>query len=783
MTTACQGMRVIEISGSMAGDIAGLVLADNGAEVIKVEPPGGDPVRATQGHLVWNRGKKSVVLDLDSPEGRESLVRLAQTADGLIEDFGPGVAERLGIGYETLSAANSALVYVAISGYGEKGPLRDHPAYEDIVSAKTGRMSSQAGFREGPIFTPAPIASYGAGMLAIQGLLAALYARKTTGRGQRVSTSLLHSLVAYDMSGFKQKMRVADPGTVKGVMYLAFMTPQCKDGRYLQMCSRQPHLFRNWMRTMDLEHLYDDPVFEKMPDVFLPKAEMDKYVDLIQEAMLKKTSDEWLEIHSREDVGSDPFLTPAEFMALPQMIENGRVATVVDPTVGSTTQIGPLVNLSETPSVIGAPAPGQGQHTDEVLASLATKNGARTAPAANGRASLRYPLEGVTVIDNAFFYAAPFATTLLSEMGARVIKIEPLAGDPTRRNWIGPYTKSMQGKESIILDLKKPEALEVLHKLAAKADIFLHNFRPGVTEDLGTNFNTLIAINPRLVYLYGSCYGTNGPWSHRPGFHSTPSAVAGSGIYESGRGNPPKDRVYPDPAGALGAATAAMIGLTARERTGKGQYLETTMINSAGYALSHWGLQYEGKPEDSIPDQGQHGYHALHRLYETKDGWIFLMCPEPGNWESLAKVLGLSALTTDPRFTSAESRLANDDELAKLLADAVQQRGADELEAALLGAGVPASRADGIDHHEFMVNDRQPRENGMSIEDELPDGERFWRAANCTQFSEMTTKVMSPKYIGWATESILRELGYDDRAIAELDRKDATKLAMEGVTV
>jgi crotonobetainyl-CoA:carnitine CoA-transferase CaiB-like acyl-CoA transferase len=776
-------MRVIQISGSMAGDIAGMVLADNGAEVIKVESPDEDPSRAFPGRLVWGRGKKSVVLDLDSPEGRESLVRIARDADGLIEEFGPGRAEQLGIGYQALSSANPGLVYVAISGYGEKGPLRDYPAHEDIVSAKTGRMSSQVGFREGPIFTPAPIASYGAGMLAIQGMLAAIYARKTTGRGQRVSTSLLHALVAYDMSGHNQKMRVADPGTVKGVMVLAFMTPQCKDGRYLQMCSRQPHLFRNWMRTMELERLYDDPVFAKMPDVFLPKEEMDKYADVIQEAMLKKTSDEWLEIHSREDVGSDPFLTPAEFMALPQMIENGRVATVVDPTVGPTTQIGPLVNMSETPSVIGAPAPALGQDTEAVLAGLTAKNGSKKAPSTNGRASLRYPLEGVTIIDNAFFYAAPFAATLLSEMGARVIKIEPPVGDPTRRNWIGPYTKSMQGKESIILDLKKPEALEVLYKLVAKADIFLHNFRPGVTHKLKTDFDTLIAINPRLIYLYGSCYGSNGPWSHRPGFHSTPSAVAGSGIYESGRGNPPRDRVYPDPAGALGVATAAMLGLTARDRTGKGQYLETTMINSAGYALSHWGLQYEGKPEDPMPDQGQHGYHALHRLYKTEDGWIFLMCPDPGNWETLAKTLGLSGLTADAHFASPEARRVNDGELARLIGEAMTRRSADEIEAALLADGVPAARADGIDHHTFMVDDPQPRENAMSIEDEQPNGERFWRAANCTQFSEMTTKVMSPKNIGWATESVLRELGYDDRAIEELDRNGVTKLAIEGTVV
>ncbi len=784
MSTACEGLKVIEVARGMAGDMVGMVLADNGAEVIKVEPPSRDPMRAVPGFLVWNRGKKSVVLDLKTPQGREKLERLVEGADLVVEDFKPGVADRMEIGYDRLSKVNPGIVYAAITGFGEKGPLRDLPGYEHLVAAKTGRMSSQAGFRDGPIFTPAPIASYGAAMLAIQALLAAVHARRQTGKGQRVHTSLLHALIAYDMSGFRRRGEggAALPGgKVRGVMEMGFMTPVCKDGRYIQMCSRAPHLFRNWMRVMGLEEVYEDSAYHQMPDLFPSRAELERIMAHVDATMREKTMDEWLEIFLKEDVGGDPFLTPMEFMHHPQTVENGRVTQVEDPTVGLTTQIGPLANFSETPSNIDRPAPLLGQHTEEVLKTIGAANGVAARQPTNGGKPLKYPLEGVTVLDCAFFYAAPFGATLLAEMGARVIKVEPPTGDPTRRNANTPYLKTMQGKESVVLDLKTGEGRDLLYKLAAKADIFLHNFRPGVPQNLKIDYPTLSAVNPRLVYVYGSCFGSEGPWKFRPGFHSTPNALAGSGIVESGRDNPPKDRVFPDPAGALAVATAMMLGLQARERTGKGQYVETTMINSTGYALSHWSLQYDGKPEDPIPDQGQHGYHALHRLYDTSDGWLFLMCPEEAQWLALARGLGLAHLIEDPRFVTAEARAKNDDELATELQQALRKNSATAWEKSLVPSGVPAVRADGIDHHEFLTYDPQALENNVVVEDHLPDGEEFMRAANCTQFSDMETRVASPLPQGWATGAILRELGLSDGEVADLHEKGVTKALGHGL--
>ena len=352
-----------------------------------------------------------------------------------------------------------------------------------------------------------------------------------------------------------------DDGPAFGVMPLAFMTAECSDGRYIQMCSRQPHLFRNWMRVLGLEHLYDDPAFHHMPDQFPSRRDLEAILEMVEIRMKEKTFDEWMEIFTNDDVGGDPFLGAQEYLDHEQTIANGRRQTVVEPGLGETVQIGPLAVLSDTPSIFGTPAPSLGQHTGEVVSALTTAPRRITEPTGK---SVRRPLDGVTVLECAYFYAAPFSMTLLAELGARIIKVEPNTGDPMRRNWSSTYSKSAAGKESVILNLKTEEGREIVHKIAAKADLFLHNFRPtGVVEKLQIDYKTLSAINPRLVYVYGSCYGTYGPWKHRPGFHSSPNAIAGSGIIESGVGNPPKDRVFPDPAGALGVATAAMIGLHA----------------------------------------------------------------------------------------------------------------------------------------------------------------------------------------------------------------------------
>jgi crotonobetainyl-CoA:carnitine CoA-transferase CaiB-like acyl-CoA transferase len=409
-------------------------------------------------------------------------------------------------------------------------------------------------------------------------------------------------------------------------------------------------------------------------------------------------------------------------------------------------------------------------------------------------------LEGVTVLEVGYFYAAPYAMTLLAEMGARVVKVEPPTGDPARRNWTTDYDKETVGKQSVVADMKAPEGLRIVHQLAERSDVLLHNFRPGVADRLGIGYDELAARNARLVYVYGGAFGSKGPWARRPGFHSSPNAIAGSGVVEAGQGNPPINRTYADPASALATATATLVALHAREITGRGQYVETTMLSSMAYTVSRWGLTYEGKPEDPLPDQGQHGFHALHRLYPTADGWIYLECHTAAHRAALAQVTGLPGIEGVPLggaagrpavASSAEPRPGasgggvgpdgGDSARAEALAAKFAGAGADEWASRLQAAGVPAVRADGIDHLDFMLDDPHMRANDLSIEATLADGTRFHRSSGGVDFGTQPLRIGRPEPLGGSTAAVLAELGYDAETVADLHRRGITRPVGHGL--
>ena len=769
MATALDGLRVLELGSGAAAGIAGMVLAENGAEVVKVEPPRGDQDRGWPGFAVWHRAKKSVVLELGDSGGRGRFLELAGAADGVIEAFRPSTAERLGVDYETLRGMNDRLVYASITGFGETGPWRDLPGYEQIVAAKSGRMTTYEGVRPGPLFTPVPIASYGAGMLAAVGLMAGIWDRRRTGQGQRVHTSLLHALSVYDMtSGHGNRTHLPpEPGRVYGVMRVPFMTAPTQDGRFIQMCSRQAHHYRRWLAELGLEALLDDPELPNAPDLWPSEERLAEAIKAIRRGMKQRTAEEWMEVFSAKDIGGDPFLAPREFLDHPQCTENGRRQEVHDPELGPTAQIGPLGVYSETPSVVGPAAPRLGEHTDEVLSGwLSSASGTWFGDQGDGLppagSASHLPLTDVTILDVGYFYACPFAATLLAEAGARVVKVEPPAGDPGRRNWTTDYVKSQVGKESIVLDLKTPEGLDILYRLVDQADVFLHNFRPGTPERLGIDADTVMARNSRLLYVYASCFGSNGPWAHKAGFHSSPNAIAGAGVVESGDQNPPRNRTYGDPTAALGTAAAIMAGLLACRRTGRGQKLETTMLTATAYAVAEWGVQHSG-PDAPVVDSGQYGYHAYQRLYETASGWLVLDVHTEPERRALDAVLGMNLPEKPTPHTAAQ------------LAEMFEKDTATAWESRLLAAGVPAAQADRGDFLHNMLNGDHMRESGVAVETSQPGLGAYWRAGPTMQFSCAPAPLAPALPLGWATASILGELGFDTAEIARLYDSGVTK--------
>ena len=274
MSGPLAGCKVVDLSWGVAGPFATMFMADYGADVIKVEPPGGDPYRdLLPAYRVWQRGKQSLILDLKSDSGQQLLRRLLEDADVLLESYAPGVTDRLGISYAALSADYPRLVYCSIRGYGQEA-ASEHAGFDALVQARAGLFGEQAGVREGPVFSYYPLASYGAGYLAAIGTLAALHVRHSTGTGQHVDTSLMDGVLAHFALQFSQ----ADKPTAafrafRGVKRHVAPTVDsysCSDGRFLHIHTGAKGAFERicetrWPQSEGVRRLLQGPTFCRRP--------------------------------------------------------------------------------------------------------------------------------------------------------------------------------------------------------------------------------------------------------------------------------------------------------------------------------------------------------------------------------------------------------------------------------------------------------------------------------------------------------------------------------------
>jgi len=697
---ALEGLRVVEIGSSASVAVAGLVLADNGADVICVEPPSGNALRSHSAFAMWARGKRSLVADLSTDAGRTELDARLVDADVLLVGLKPAAVDRFGLDPERLAATHPRLVQCAVSGFGARGPFRDVAVWDGIVSARGGRMQQFASLHAGerPAYVAVPVASHAAGMLALQGVLGALRERERTGRGQRLETSLLQALTVYDMMSWFPGASW-EPRYV-AIPFISYSVARTAAGVWVQFAQNGPRLFGALLRVLDLDPSVSPPMDLRGQNV----EQLHAFRSALQERMLTRTWPEWQKIFADErEISVEPMLLPGEALDHPQLATTGDSIEI-----DGVRQLGPLIRLSETPGRPGRCAPQLDDAAGGGWASPALVGAEPSETSASGGL-----FEGVTLLEFATWIATPFGATLMADLGARVIKVEPLDGDPMR----GPAavgTKMVQGKESIALDLKTPEGREIAHRLVARADALAHNYRPGVPERLGIDWQTLCQINPRLVYLYGASYGSTGPMSSKPAFHVTAGAISGGARAQAGADAlPPADTPLslgeiarlsrrlelanegnPDFNAAAGVAAALALGLYTRERTGRGQALETRMMLSNAYTNSKDFIDFEGRPAREFPDAQLLGLGALYRLYPTAQGWVFLAAPSQRDFERLCAAAGCRALCEDERFASAESRLRHDAALADELVQRFATRGADDWARHLTDHGVACVRAD-----------------------------------------------------------------------------------------
>ncbi|MGX7680174.1 CaiB/BaiF CoA transferase family protein [Jatrophihabitans sp. DSM 45814] len=804
MSAALEGIRVVELCNGLANAQAGQMLADFGAEVVQIEPPGGTSLRAQSSYPLWGRGKRSVELDLKDPTDLAFARKIISEADILLEAFRPDVAERLGLDYESLAAENPRLVYSSITGWGRQSPYANCKGYEGLIMAKLGAMTSYSRMtaRPGPAYFSVPYASWSATQLALQGILAALYEREKSGRGQRVETNLALAvsgidpwtqMVHYITSQFPDAFHSAPPFDENDLptsgFSLKLLIALSEDGHWLQFSQVQPRLFTAFIKALGLGWMFDDPEWAGLPD-FEDSAKIVRANEMMLEAARQKTLAEWQRIFDEDpNVFAEVYRKGTELLHHPQLVHDGLAIEVVDSQVGKTLQPAPMVRLSKTPTEVRGSAPLLDADREELAARPP-----RELPAAPDDASSGLPLAGLTIMELGTFYAAPYGATMLTDLGARVIKVEELTGDPMRIMQPFPETgaaKVLQGKESLAVDVSTEEGREIVLKLARECDLVLRSFRAGVAERLGIDAEALLAVNPNLMYLDAPGFGIDGPYGHRPAF--APTISAGSGIAMRNIGSMasaldltiPEVRIasvrlgaasnsggtQPDGIAAMGVATGLALAAYVQARGHGGQQLLTTMLLSGAHALSDSMIEYEGVAGPLRADVEAYGVGARYRLYKASDGWVFLAAPQESEWPSLVAALApYLDLRDESAWADEASRQANDAELAVLLAKMFEQRTAIEWETDLIAANVGCVVSEQRTMEASFIGEFG-RESGYLADVVSPIFDEYPRVGPMVSFSRSQTQALAGCTLGQHTDAVLAELGYGADEIAALREK------------
>lgn len=626
-----QGIRVIEFAGGIAGPAAGLQLSEAGADVIRIEPPGGAPDSDAVLFSVLNRGKRRLALDLDSTAGRTDLTRLLDDADVLLHDMGPAQAAAQSLDDAALSRSHPRLVVAAIGGWPGRHPLANAPARETLVLARLGLLDEQPGHRDGPVFVRMPFASWLAAWFCAIGIMARLIARRRDGRGGVAHTSLAQAALA-PMSMHWSRAQQPTPAFARG---LSKTTPiplhRCLDGDWVHVHyspDKAP-----WMAEA-LEAM--GPAAVAAENAKFPPSHVAPNFGANKAIMATRPAREWVEHFWAHDVAAQVAAPFGAIYASTQARANGYVVALDDPRRGRVLQPGPAYTGEPPPRVRGPLQPLE-QGTPAV--PRPRPQAAPVAPA--GDAALP-PLAGIKVLDLGAYLAGPFATMLLADLGAEVIKVEPPNGDAMRR-LERVFAGTQRGKLGVTLKLGEPGATPALAALVRWADVVHHNIRMPAARKLGVDHAALRAIKPSLVFCHISAYGPAGEQKDWPGFDQLMQAACGWETACGGAGNPPMWLRFGvgDYFAALSSVFAVLLALYRQSEDGQGRMVSASLLGATLPTLAEAVMLADGSMTPiAALDGAQTGVSPDHRLYRCRDGWLAVAALDASEAQALAALTG-----------------------------------------------------------------------------------------------------------------------------------------------
>ena len=741
--------RLLDLT-DVRGQLGGMILADLGADVIRVEPPGGSDARqvgpftddgprrsCSLSFAAYNRNKRSVQLDLETDEGRSIFLELVRGSDIILDSGPPALLDKAGLEDEILRDANPRLVHVRVTPYGNDGPYAGIPAADLTVAAMSGQMSLQGDPDRPPVRISVPQVWRHAGAEAAVATLVGLARAQSTGEGVFVDVSaqaamtwaMLQGMTAAAIQGTDyerdgsfiqlgpRKIPIVHPakdGHVTGIVIwkqLEKMVPWMKEAGAIDDA---------WLAREEWEE-YDYRLFRSDGFAIEP-VELAEKVDAF---LGKKTKEAIFSEGLEFGVTLAPIVSIEELLTFPQLLARDYFETVTLPNGVSCQAPGPFVKLEKGQSFIYRNAPSVGEHTAEVLEELASKP-RQPARFTASTVSPALPFEGLKVADFSWVGVGPMTGKCLADHGADVIRIESTKR-PDGLRTAGPYKDNIEGwnrshffgefnssKRSLTLDVSHERAGEVTRELLKWADVVLESFTPGTMDRLGIGYETAKAANPGIIFVSTCLSGQTGPLSDMAGYGYHAAALAGFyGLtgWEDGTPSGPWT-AYTDTIAPRFLTATMLAAIDHHRRTGEGQYIDLSQLETAVHFLAPEILEIQTTGRSFTRNGNRSRDAAPQGAYPCagEDEWIAIAIENDVQWAALKRLLG------DPEWAGAETldtangRLGAHDLIDEHLANWTSSQEPREAMLQLTAVGIPAGH---VQRSSDLLKDPQYQHRGF----------------------------------------------------------------------
>jgi crotonobetainyl-CoA:carnitine CoA-transferase CaiB-like acyl-CoA transferase len=791
---ALSHIRIVEL-GDIPASYATRLLADLGADVIKVEPLGGDPNRLLppfaggiedpERSLTFinaNTNKRSIVLDLQgSSLDRGIFVKLLASAHLFVEATPLGDLEAQGFTDESLKKINPTLVTISLTPFGRTGPYRYYKGSDAIANASGGFLYGQGDDTKGQCTAPSHLAYQVAACVAATLGLAGVRHARLSGAGQRIDVSLQEALTFTNSSSvarYTRENRLERRPGGKDYGGAGTNIYRCKDGRYVHFTTNMPHMWRefaqNWMTDKTLAGPdWENPKYRDAHAAEVSKA----FAHFIGQF----TAEEFAEEAQRRHLAAAPLNTVGQFVECEQLRSRQWLQEIEHPIIGRYTAPGFPMRLSLTPMQARRPAPLLDQHRNEILAELEHTTPHYNTPTVLDDRARKPMLEGIRMADLTQQYAGPLGTAFLAYYGMEVVKIESAVISSKDRE-TAAHADMNRAKLGCTINLRHPEGKELFKRLVAASDVVVDNFSSGVLERLGFSFEMLQQINPGIVQVVMPGWGLTGPLRSWVAWGWQLLAYTGIMRLWGYPDSPMEARckiAWPDRVGAVTMALGVLAALEYQQRTGRGQFIEAGMLEAQGSMMGPAILDFtvNGHEWDAMGYREVLGEpYAPYGCYPCRgeDNWIIIACASDEEWQSMVSLIGKSSWAADSKFATKRGRKEHHADLDRNLAEWMRKYTPRQafrvLQEAGVAAGIPSSGED-------LYYDVHLRGRGHIVETEgQPWGKIAHHGLPGIPSLSAASAARPAPWIGVNNDQVFGEiLGLSIEKIAELKKAEVIK--------